>query len=656
MSRYIPFPANPNDAPFDISFIFEDEKPAGKHGFLKADGERFVFEDGTVARFWGTNVNSGHNFPDYDYAEKFAKRLAKIGCNIVRLHQLDAEWATPNIFQFTKGPHQKNTQSFDPESMRRLDYLIYCLKEEGIYTYMDMYTYRKFKTGDGVENAFILKDGAKPYNYFAPRIVELQKQLARDLWNHVNEFTGVAYKDEPAIVMAEIVNESDFSIYKIDIEPYVTIYRDLLADWVKETGAELDPYTCNINDFDDPVQAAFRVKLQEDHYIDMMNCLREIGVKIPICGTNWAVTNEQRKPNNVCDFNDSHFYFYDWRWNPGDQRFLNTALTQAPDGFLHHMAAARSFGRPMFCSEWDMPWPNEYRAESPVLFAAAGLLQGWSGFAIHTYAYSSHLENMKMLGKEISAESIGGTAYREGIFSTWNDPAKFGLFYHAALMTRRGDVKESPNTTAMKALTMNTCPFDELAAVSEYTKIGMEYDEGPSTADRVIDEKTALVDLSKKEVRSDTGELYRNWDKNYGTIDTPRSKCIYGFLEKNGKIEIDGLSVRGKTDFAVVALSSLSDEPLDQCDNILLTTVGRAKNTDAKFDGDLMLEYGTAPITVEVIEADIELRTSCPTMKVWAVSAEGFYIGALPTTYEDGILRFTVGKSFPTMYYHIREE
>ena len=55
-------------------------------------------------------------------------------------------------------------------------------------------------------------------------------------------------------------------------------------------------------------------------------------------------------------------------------------------------------------------------------------------------------------------------------------------------------------------------------------------------------------------------------------------------------------------------------------------------------------------------EIDIELRTSCPTMKVWAVSAEGFYIGALPTTYEDGVLRFTVGKSFPTMYYHIREE
>ena len=44
---------------------------------------------------------------------------------------------------------------------------------------------------------------------------------------------------------------------------------------------------------------------------------------------------------------------------------------------------------------------------------------------------------MKMLGKEVSSSAIG-VPYREGIFSTWNDPAKFGLFCHAALITRRG--------------------------------------------------------------------------------------------------------------------------------------------------------------------------------------------------------------------------
>ena len=86
MSRYIPMPAYYDKMPVDISFVFEDEKPAGKHGFLQVVGEEFRFEDGTLGKFWGVNINGGANFPDHDYAEKFARRLAQAGCNIVRLH------------------------------------------------------------------------------------------------------------------------------------------------------------------------------------------------------------------------------------------------------------------------------------------------------------------------------------------------------------------------------------------------------------------------------------------------------------------------------------------------------------------------------------------------------------------------------------------
>ena len=77
MSRYIPFPAYYDDMPVDISFVFRQEKPAGKHGFMKASGSHFAFEDGTPARFWGVNFNGGACFPEFDYSEKVARRLAK---------------------------------------------------------------------------------------------------------------------------------------------------------------------------------------------------------------------------------------------------------------------------------------------------------------------------------------------------------------------------------------------------------------------------------------------------------------------------------------------------------------------------------------------------------------------------------------------------
>ncbi len=36
--------------------MFQNERPAGKHGFLKVDGHNFRFEDGTEGKFWGVNA------------------------------------------------------------------------------------------------------------------------------------------------------------------------------------------------------------------------------------------------------------------------------------------------------------------------------------------------------------------------------------------------------------------------------------------------------------------------------------------------------------------------------------------------------------------------------------------------------------------------
>ena len=65
-----------------------------------------------------------------------------------------------------------------------------------------------------------------------------------------------------------------------------------------------------------------------------------------------------------------------------------------------------------------------------MFIAAAGLLQDWAGFAIHTYCYSASTR-IDITGKEVSSSAIGGVPYREGVFNTWNDPAQFGLFCEA---------------------------------------------------------------------------------------------------------------------------------------------------------------------------------------------------------------------------------
>ena len=171
-------------------------------------------------------------------------------------------------------------------------------------------------------------------------------------------------------------------------------------------------------------------------------------------------------------------------------------------------------------------------------------------------------------------------------------------------------------------------------------------------------------------IESDTKQLWRDLKRSIGVVDSERTKIVYGMLGRfqgedtrrreilGLELKLDGMTVDCLTDFGVVALSSLTDDPIFQSPHMLLTTIGRARNSGAQFDGEKMIDVGHAPIMSEVIQADIRLRTEHGNnLRVWGVNAEGFYAGRLATTYEDGWLQFEVGDiDNPASYYLIVKE
>ena len=673
MSKYIPTPAYYDRMPVDISFVFEDEKPAGKHGFLQVDGDRFRFEDGTVGKFWGVMFNGGANFPEHDYARKVARRLAMAGINIVRLHQLDAEWCLPNIYQMCAGPRLKNTRELCEESLDRLDYLIWALKQEGIYLSIDMVTYRNFKLGDGVVNAELLGDSAKVYGMFDPVMIELQKEYIRKIWNHYNPYTGLCYKDDPAFVMCTIINENNLFTHtrlkkNCHLIPYYdNMFRDMMDAWLKENNIEYDAYGCDMFSTDDTM-IRFKVELSTRYYTQMMECIRETGVKIPTVVTNWLHNNAEVLLARHSDYSDMHKYVCDWHWAAEENICGHESLTTGPCQ-MGKMGRVKIHGKPAFFSEWDICWPNAYRASGVPHFASLACLQDWSGMTIHTYSYSNFLDRIDVLGKESSSASIGSVAYRTGSFSVWNDPAKFGLFYHGSLMIRRGDVKPAKKVYGVKMSELKGLKFDAFTSLVERSQVRTIFDDSDLTGiDEIITDTDVIPYENPRRITSDTGEVWREPGRSIGVIDSPRTQIAYGYLGRFGgedtlRRELIGLPIRMQsltvdcyTDFATIALSSLTDAPISESDHMLLSTIGRSCNTGAQFDGEKMLDVGHAPIRSEVIDAEISIRTSQPHLAVWAINPEGYYAGKLPTTYEDGCLKFRVGPEFPALYYLIMQE
>ncbi|MBV8311593.1 MAG: hypothetical protein JO344_14520, partial [Planctomycetaceae bacterium] len=70
-------------SPVDLSFLNAADRPAGRRGFVKADGDRLVFEDGTPARFWGANLSGPALFgTPRENVPRQARRIAQLGYNL----------------------------------------------------------------------------------------------------------------------------------------------------------------------------------------------------------------------------------------------------------------------------------------------------------------------------------------------------------------------------------------------------------------------------------------------------------------------------------------------------------------------------------------------------------------------------------------------
>ncbi len=210
--NWLPFslPANDGFIPQDRSNWFlpsHETEPAGAHGFLRVDSEgHFRFADGVPVRFVGVNLVAGAAFPDSNEAKMMAKRLAKFGVNLARLHHIDNSWS-PNGRESLIQPGP-DTRHFDAEQFARFDYLIDQFARHGIYICLSLNSARRFLSGDGVARADSIPANGKAVTLFEPRLLFLQKEHAANLLSHHNPYTGLRYADDPRIAMLEISNEN----------------------------------------------------------------------------------------------------------------------------------------------------------------------------------------------------------------------------------------------------------------------------------------------------------------------------------------------------------------------------------------------------------------------------------------------------------------
>lgn len=624
----------PRHAPIDLSFLNASDRPAGKRGFVRAVGDALEFEDGTPARFWGTNITAYALFHTPDNAVvHHAKRLAKLGFNLVRFTHHDSDWVGFNIF----GLQRDYTGELNEIAFEKLDWWIKCLKDEGIYVWLDLHVGRKFSRDEGIADFQEIGAGEaraeiKGFNYVNRDIQRLMHKFNKDYLTHVNKHTQIAYGQDPAVIAYLLTNENDINMHfggvvvpSAGAPRHSERYMEAAQSFASKTGLNPDV----VWRFWEPGPAKlFASDLEHDFYKAATDDLRTFGARAMVVPSSYwgGMSLSGLLSLTQGDVVDTHAYA-----RPGEIAFD----PRIRPGMLAWLASGAVAGKPATVTEWNVePFPAYDRAGLSAHVGAVAALQEWS--AVMQYAYAT-----------------GGLGKTEGPgnYAASSDPAFIASLPIAALLYRRRDVRPAEKTYVLdlspEQVTSSLNPENSraLRTVAETSKlrIGLPAIEAlawlkpsdkPDGAIEITDPQFDAIPAEQTHyVCSDTGEICRNWKSGILTIDTARSQYASGWIGGN-LVTLANVEISITTPNAVLAVQSLDDLHIGRSRKILLTTTAQSLPSDGN----------KLPYLSEPVEGKVEIKTE-PGLTAYALSSDGSR-REIPAVYENGAYKLTLKKDF----------
>jgi len=587
-----------NRWPVDVGFL--NDRPAGTHGRVKAAGDHLVFEDGTPVRFWGANVQAYALFHgSKDDIKNQARRIAALGFNLVRIHHHDSDWVEPNVFDRSEG----TTQKLDESALDLVDWWVKCLKDEGVYIWLDLHVGRKFLPGDDIGGWGELakqQGSGKGFNYVNPRIEKLMQDFASKYVTRTNRYTHARYIEEPALAFVLITNENDLthhfgpSMLPDKGNPFHTrLFGERAREFLKHAGV---PGSVSVNSWELGRGKILLNDIEHGYDRRAIDRLRADGLKALVATTSfWGEEALYSLPALATgDVVDVHSY--------GKAELLGVNPHDEPN-LVSWIGAAQVAGKPLSITEWNVEYPSRDRFVAPLYVAAIAALQGWDAPMLYGYVQTA-------IQQPETADP----------WSAWNDPALMASMPAAALMFRQAHVREASKTYRLDLSRQtlyyaNTSPATSAAlrTLVEQSKLTiglcdvpeLGWDSALSTkgggAVGFSDVNRDFLSPGQSFVVSDTGELKRDWSLGVETIDTPRSQAVMGWVGKR-PLRLGDVTFELETRKATAAVTSMDGQPIASSKKMLVTLVAQV----ATASGDRL------PFLAEPVEGTIAVRTSQP--------------------------------------------
>lgn len=588
---------------------------------------------------------------------------------------------------------------FNPEFLDRFDYLVAASRKYDIYIYGTIASYQLGRSA--WNNIFNKRTVIKNETLFGvPERRAEWKKLVVKLLTHVNPYTGIAYKDDPVFLCFEFYNELELHVMDLVRSPekfpaetlefinseFIKFLREkyktseeLAAKW-KIPGIDFEKikfYSLKNQDCFHSDWQHFYVKKAAECLDFFHNVMREIKCDRYVAQYNVIpsinLSRVKAKKTDIISIN-TYLGHPSKMMEKGSVIRQNSSLSETGSEFFWKAASCRLAGYPLFVTEYNHCYWNQYEYEGGIFFPAYSALQGFSGITIHS--------------APIVIEKKAMTSFEVG-----TSPTKRANEFLAMSLFRRGDVQSSPhrvellfpddffrdgnagagsvnsNHAMLAFLTGIALRFPEVAiggtekpdlsllpAVSakinsEAWFSSVENSASGNLVDCIAKLRSAKIlsptnstDAGKQIFISDTGQLMLDMARKRLKVITPETEVVT--LKPNDiGIELRRMTVHSVDANCAAAVTTLDDLPLSESRHMMfvLNTASGSEGLVLSGDRTTLVEWkdDTAP-QMETVRIDVSLKITGKNWKLYPLSLSGKRRDPLPVAVQGDSLRFRI--------------
>jgi hypothetical protein len=342
----------------------------------------------------------------------------------------------------------------------------------------------------------------------------------------------------------------------------------------------------------------------------MYNFLKnELGVKIPMSGSNYPMGVADARIQSQLDYIDVHQY-WDLNWD-GNSFFNNSMINNPSTSTIVSLGLQAVEGKPFTISEYNHPWPNNYQVEAPFFLAGYGSYTDVD--AVMLFAVSE--ADLWAEDRTLSEFNCG----RNNVLMTMMP--SFGYAY------RNGLILSAKNTTTVnysdddmynlfqQDLFMYPDNLDKNIALTHKIRSRVN---SPTNFDA-----STLPVASTNPYTSDTEQLI--WDKNgLLKINTDQFVAFVGFLSQYKNSVIGNIKIIDADKFAGVTCLALDHRQLMNSRKMLLTIGTRQQNSNMVWSGDKkVIDKGTSPTVIEPTKITLQFTIDADSIRVNTLGTRG---------------------------------